>query len=665
MNSHIRKLLLAVLATVALLSVGQLATPVSAQGNWAAEYFPNQTLSGAPAITRSESALNFDWGGGSPGAGVPSDGFSARFTRDEWFEAGTYRFNYRSDDGIRVWVGDQLVVDDWRDRQGTWASVDRVIPRGTQRVRVEYFEHTGGALIQLGWERVSGGNTWRGEYFNNRDLSGSPALVRYDAAIDFDWGTGSPGSGVSADNFSVRWSRTLGFNAGTYRFHSSTDDGVRVTVNGVRVIDSWFDQRLATRTGDITLPAGQHTIVVEYYEHGDKAAAHVWWDLRQAFSGWEGRYYDNPDLRGGPALIRDDAAISFDWGQGAPANWMPSDNFSAVWTRQVTFSPGKYRINVQADDGVRVWLDDHILMDYWQPQDNVWRYVDGIDLQGAHTLRVEYFERSGNARIRFWWELSSTPPAPAPSVTPAAPAPTAAPGMPGPWQAAYYNNRALTGTPALERVDSAIDFSWGLASPASGVVNRDSFSVRWTGSFPFAAGRYTFSTYSDDGIRVYVDGQLVINSWRAMRGSRSGSVSLSEGNHTVEVEYFEAAGAANARVSWRQISAAYVPPAATPMPTPARPVTPAGGPLTLDAWAVSTWCDSGGWTARMFVEGHGGASWYTYAWEGITRAGPTAGSATFDLHSASRGTAMVGRVSVTSGGQTVSRALFVAAPKCQ
>ena len=546
MKKH-KSLILGAVAALIGIALGMTALPAAAQGAWYAEYFTNRDLAGAPAVTRYESTLHFDWGTGSPDPAISADNFSARFTRDEYFEAGTYRFSYRSDDGARIWVGSTLVVDDWRDRQAAWSFVDRFIAKGTHRVRVEYYERGGGAAMQVAWERVSGGSGWRAEYFNNRDLAGSPVLVRFDSAIDFDWGTGSPDPAVPADNFAVRWSRTLGFTPGAYRFHASTDDGVRITVDGVRVVDAWRDQKLPnTNSGDITLGSGQHTVVVEYYEHGDKASAHVWWNLRGTFSGWEGRYYDNAELRGGPALIRDDAAIEFDWGEGAPVDWMPADQLSVVWTRSFTFSPGFYRLNVRSDDGVRVWLDNALIMDFWQPMDYEWRHFDGTYLEGTHALKVEYFERNGRARVRFWWEPMSTPPSP----TGPAPAPTPAAGLAGPWQAEYFNNRDLSGSPALARSDAALDFSWGWQSPAS-EINRDNFSARWTGTFSFKAGRYSFTSYSDDGVRLYVDDRLVINSWRLMRGTRSATLNLSEGTHTVRLEYFERAGVALVSLTWR------------------------------------------------------------------------------------------------------------------
>lgn len=650
-----------VVLAILCLSVPVAAAPsvgvTEAQSNqWYAEYFPNQDLAGGPALTRYEDELHFEWGNGSPGGGIPSDGFSARWTRDQWFENSTYRFTYRVDDGIRIWVDSILVVDDWHEEAAAWKSIEHVITRGTHRVRVEYFEHTGTAVLQAGWEPVSGGSSWRAEYYTNRDLSGAPALVRYDPAVDFDWELAQPDPAIPADKFSVRWTRVLGFTSGTYRFYASCDDGVRVFVDGQHILDAWRDQKLPnTATGDITLSAGQHTVVVEYYEHYDKASAHVWWDLLATFGGWEGRYYDNADLRGGPALIRDDAAISFDWGDGAPADWMPADNFSVAWTRQVSFTPGYYRFNVRADDGVRVWLDGALIMDYWKPQDYAWSYMDGTYLTGVHTIKVEYFERAGGARIRFWWEPSTTIPSPDGGGTPVVPAPV--PALPGPWTGEYFNNATLSGSPVLVRSDGNINFDWGWESPAAG-LERDNFSVRWSGTFPFEAGRYRFTTTSDDGVRLYVDDQRIIDAWRPMRGSRYGYVTLAKGDHSVRVEYFERSQAAMARVTWQQIGAAAA------YPTPVPPAACAGGPVRLDAWPVSTACTGGGWKATIFVQGFGGDCRYTYAWQGQTKGGPMPGSTTFDIMSASKGIAIVGEATVTSAGQTAKVKLYVRPPDC-
>ncbi|HEC34640.1 MAG TPA: hypothetical protein ENI37_08005, partial [Chloroflexi bacterium] len=310
MMKHLIRLCVALATLFTTFSFFGAPTVAAAPGPWWADYFPNPNLAGTPALSRTDSAIGFEWGTGSPDAAVPADNFSVRWSRDEWFAGGTYRFLARSDDGIRIRVGDDLVLDEWHDRQATWTWVDRYIPEGVHTVVVEYYEHTGAAVVQVGWEKIASGATWRAEYYDNQSLEGDPVVIRDEGAIDFDWATGSPDAAVPADHFSARWTRTLGFTTGTYRFLASCDDGVRISVDGRLVVDAWQKQSLPnTRTGEITLSEGQHTVVVEYFEQGGEASAHVWWERRDSVSGWRGLYYDNPNLVGGPALARDDPEI--------------------------------------------------------------------------------------------------------------------------------------------------------------------------------------------------------------------------------------------------------------------------------------------------------------------------------------------------------------------
>ena len=415
---------------ILMLLVSALILPdVNAQeARWSAEFFPNTTLSGPPVLTRMHTTINFNWGTGSPDAAVPADAFSARWTRSEWFAAGTYRFWFRSDDGFRLWVGEKLVVDNWFGQQGSWQTRDMYISPGPYQMKAEYFENTGGAQVGLYWERIGGGPGWQAEYYSNQNLSGSPALRRMDPTINFDWKDGAPADGLPSDHFSVRWTQTFNVAAGTYRFFTSTDDGVRIWVDNRPVMDAWFNQGLPNvRTGDITLNAGTHDFRVEYYDDTWLAAARVWWQRVEPFptpglpisADWRGEYFANRDLSGSPALVRDDQVIDFDWGTGSPApwsaTWLPSDNFSIRWTRQLTFNPGYYRLSVQSDDGVRVWLDDGLVIDRWQPMANEVHHVDRIYISGEHRLKVEYYEQTGSARISFWFSPSTAPGQPTPS----------------------------------------------------------------------------------------------------------------------------------------------------------------------------------------------------------------------------------------------------------
>jgi hypothetical protein len=82
-------------------------------------------------------------------------------------------------------------------------------------------------------------------------------------------------------------------------------------------------------------------------------------------------------------------------------------------------------------------------------------------------------------------------------------------------------------------------------------VPADNFSAVWTRQVDLSGGTYLFSTYSDDGVRLVIEDETVIDSWRPMRGYRNAVVSLSEGIHTIQLEYFEARGIALVRLDWR------------------------------------------------------------------------------------------------------------------
>ena len=244
---------------------------------------------------------------------------------------------------------------------------------------------------------------WRGEYYNNRDLSGAPVLVRDDVTVNFDWGAGAPAAGMLADNFSVRWSRDVRATAGTYRFSVYVDDGVRLWVDETILIDAWYDG-LNSHTADMHLADGAHSLRLEYYEHTGNALAQLAWERPDAYPDWKGEYFNNPSLSGVPVLVRNDPGVSFDWGGDSPGPGVPADDFSARWTRNWQFEAGTYRFRVVVDDGARLWVDDELVIDHWRtgvPKG----YTGEIALdEGPHHLRLEYFEFRYGAQVHLSWE---------------------------------------------------------------------------------------------------------------------------------------------------------------------------------------------------------------------------------------------------------------------
>lgn len=134
--------------------------------------------------------------------------------------------------------------------------------------------------------------------------------------------------------------------------------------------------------------------------------------LPPVITDWRGEYYNNRDLAGAPVLVRNDVDVNFNWGAGSPDPAVPADNFSARWTRTWNFNEGTYRFHVIVDDGVRLYIDDALVIDSWQNGSTREVVGDRSLGGGAHTVRVEYYEHTGDALIQTWVEQISVPVAP-------------------------------------------------------------------------------------------------------------------------------------------------------------------------------------------------------------------------------------------------------------
>jgi hypothetical protein len=488
-----------------------------------AQYFNNITLSGTPVLTRCEAAIDNGWAGGSPAPEVNADGFSARWTTTRPFTAGTYDFTAIADDGVRLYVDGELVIDQWHDQGPTAYTATRTLTAGDHTVRMDYYENAGGADARLSWIRTGGPvtttppvatitapsatTTWepgdtiafagsatdaedgalgasaltwratlldcdptchehpiatftgigsgsfvapdhgsaieieltavdsgglehtvtrvlqpvgncpigqyRAEYFNNATFAGTPVLTRCEATIDHDWGGESPGPGVNADGYTVRWTATQVHTAGAHLFTATVDDGVRVFVDGTALIDQWNDGGARTFTALQTLTAGVHRIRVDYYEAGGDAVAKFSWSNlgepeepggSECEAGeFEATYYANIVLGGAPTVRRCETAVDHDWGGGSPASGVPVDGFSARWVTTRSFTAGDHTFSVTADDGVRLWVDDELVIDQWKDQAPATYTATRTLTAGSHDIRVEYYERGGGAVARLSW----------------------------------------------------------------------------------------------------------------------------------------------------------------------------------------------------------------------------------------------------------------------
>ncbi|MCB9151410.1 MAG: hypothetical protein H6641_21865 [Caldilineaceae bacterium] len=250
--------------------------------------------------------------------------------------------------------------------------------------------------------------------------------------------------------------------------------------------------------------------------------------------GWSASFYNNTTLSGEPAVVDDLSDINFNWGTGAPYSTINANNFSARFERRFSLPRGYHRFELRADDGVRFWLNDQLLIDGWQGGDrNI--YTTGVQLaSGVYDFRIEYFEGSGSAYLQFFYDFL---------------------GADANWQASYYDNATLSGSPILSQAEPSrstpLEFSIGTSSPLYQPQIGPSWSARWQGKFFFWDSDYTFRAQASGGVRVYIDGLLILDGWsNSQKDIDNIFRSVGQGEHAIQIEYYHQTGESALRVWW-------------------------------------------------------------------------------------------------------------------
>jgi hypothetical protein len=446
----------------------------------AATYFDNSNLSGT-SVSRVDATVNFDWGVGSPDSHIAADTFSARWTGQvQAAKTEAYTFYTQSDDGVRLWVDGKLAIDDWSVHAPKEDKATLNLQAGTfHDIKIEYYEQQYGAVMKLLWSSpstakqvipqaqlfsttqstpaptpaplpspspvIGNGNGLLATYFDNADLTGK-SVTRTDKTINFDWGTGSPDPTIAADTFSARWTgQILAEKSETYTFYTQSDDGVRLWVNGQKLIDNWTVHAPKEDSGKITLEAGKkYDIKIEYYDDQYGAVMQLRWSSpslakqtvpqTQLFSatpvtppsdtpptpvpaptptptvaihGLLGTYYDNTDFTGS-SVTRYDSDIAFDWGTSSPDAVIGKDHWSVHWQGQVVAAKSEeYTFYTTSDGACRLWIDGKLIIDDYT--EHAKREVAGkITLAaGRHDIRVNYVLQTDQAVMQLRWSSPS------------------------------------------------------------------------------------------------------------------------------------------------------------------------------------------------------------------------------------------------------------------
>jgi glucose/arabinose dehydrogenase len=119
-------------------------------------YFSNQsqTFDGTATLKRTDPQINFDWGGGSPASSISADNFTARWRGEVLAQfTDTYTFSVVADDGVRLWVNNELIIDKWIPQAPTeWSGTINLEAGERYPITLEFFEDGGGAVIRLLWQ---------------------------------------------------------------------------------------------------------------------------------------------------------------------------------------------------------------------------------------------------------------------------------------------------------------------------------------------------------------------------------------------------------------------------------------------------------------------------------------------------------------------------------
>jgi hypothetical protein len=287
-------------------------------------------------------------------------------------------------------------------------------------------------------------------------------------------------------------------------------------------------------------------------------------------AGWLVEYYSDDHLSEECSSFYQEATYIFGgWGDAAPAAGCPSDYFSARFTRAVHFPGGVYTFGLGYDSNALLKVDGETVVDGWGASGQHYETRQlGV---GWHEVSVEYKEDVGDAYLTaLWWgpgfqlarESRDT----------------------SQWYAQYWGNQALWWDPVVKVNEGGgfLDRRWFDLAPQDGLPV-DHFSTRFERTVHFDAGRWRFVLSSDDGVRFWIDGELITDEWQDQVATFRSEVELSEGDHELRIEHYENGGWAFIRVSWEWVPDA--PTLSAGITSPAEGAAIITCPLTIEAEA--------------------------------------------------------------------------------
>lgn len=375
------------------------------------------------------------------------------------------------------------------------------------------------------WEYFSGTST-------NPFISENLLLERVDSQVYFDWIWGSPDSSVPTDTFTARWQGILVSNqTWTHTFRTSSDDGIRLFIDDVAIINNWTNHAETINTATISLSAWvEYDIRLEYFENSGNAVAELDW-RRPGDAGYI-------SLNG--TYVTHEAAPNV-----APTNISLSNNvlldWQSAWTLVGTLTTDDANLSDTHTYSFIAWFwsndNAHFTLSWSQIITNT---SVNFATQSSYTIRVQTSDGTFSYDEIFTISVVTS--------------------FTDGFCASYYNWTAtspyLTSNIITKRTDVTINYNWWTGSPWTGIPN-DDFTVRWEWYIESdETWLHSFRTLSDDGVRLYIDDTSIINNWTNHGSTYDiGTYSLIAGEkYKIRMEFYERSWWAVARLNWQKPS---------------------------------------------------------------------------------------------------------------
>lgn len=359
------------------------------------------------------------------------------------------------------------------------------------------------------------------QYFDNQNFTGT-SITRIDPVVDFNYGQGSPDPRIANDSFSARWTgRVRSSVSGLHTFATRSDDGARVYVDGMLVVNGWFDQGVTRHQGTIMLQANEfYEIVVEYYDGAFDGSMQLLW----SGPGFDERIIPEANLYTPATSVMPTVTLTTPPDRAVYTALQPITLCAAVTDPDTPVT----RVEFFLDD-VSAGVDE----------------TEPFSLEvlpaalGAHRV----YARAKTADGLVAW----TPAHNFGILNGAAPS-----GLIG----EYFDNEDFTNIKVV-RYDFDINFFWphnnpnGVGSPDAS-IDTETFSARWRGRIRSAnAGTYTFKANADDRVRVRVNGTQIIDRWYYDGPPVTGTISLAANTwYNLEVEFVDDAFDGRMQLYW-------------------------------------------------------------------------------------------------------------------